>query len=118
MAIEFASEEDEAVMRDAARPFDFTTPLKPGQMLATAGYGRGDNPRGELVGNEDSDCKVFSKENDFRFMRDPDELNPGEDLVWSFAHGCDVSHGDSGSAIVDRGASLRPRGPARSPFDV
>jgi hypothetical protein len=35
-------------------------------------------------------------------MADPDELNPGSYQAWSFANGCDVSHGDSGSAMVDR----------------
>lgn len=34
-------------------------------------------------------------------MSDPDELNTGRHQVWSFANGCDVSHGDSGSAMVD-----------------
>ena len=35
-------------------------------------------------------------------MPDPDALNPGTYDAWSFANGCDVSHGDSGSAMVDR----------------
>lgn len=34
-------------------------------------------------------------------MGDPDSKNPGPDKVWSFANACDVSHGDSGSAMVD-----------------
>ena len=35
-------------------------------------------------------------------MRDPDDLNTGPNKVWSFALGCEVSHGDSGSSIVNR----------------
>src|SRR3712207_6050691 len=35
-------------------------------------------------------------------MADPDELNPGPYKAWSFSHACDISHGDSGSAMVDR----------------
>jgi hypothetical protein len=55
-----------------------------------------------MVANGDSDCKVFSPTQDFRLMPDPDALNPGTYDAWSFANGCDVSHGDSGSAMVDR----------------
>lgn len=36
------------------------------------------------------------------FLADPDDINPLDYSVWSFAHGCDISHGDSGSATVDR----------------
>jgi hypothetical protein len=35
-------------------------------------------------------------------MPDPDQVNPGEGKVWLFALGCDISHGDSGSAIAAR----------------
>src|SRR5690606_2483014 len=38
----------------------------------------------------------------FRFMADPDTINPGPYRAWSFAHGCDISHGDSGSAFFSR----------------
>lgn len=101
MAIEL-TDEQAAKLQAVARPFDFTDSIEPGEELITVGFGRGDNPNGYLVANADSDCKVFSAKDEFRFMRDPDELNPGKYKVWSFAHGCDVSHGDSGSAIVDR----------------
>src|SRR5690606_34729203 len=56
----------------------------------------------DLVANQDNDCIVYSETDDVRFMADPDDLNPGDYSVWSFANGCDVSHGDSGSAMVDR----------------
>ena len=35
-------------------------------------------------------------------MADPDEFNPAGYKAWSFAHACDISHGDSGSAMIDR----------------
>lgn len=101
MAIELTADQ-EAKLAPYARPFDFANTIHSGEELITVGFGRGDNPLGQLVANMDSDCKVFSEEGDFRFMVDPDALNPGKYKVWSFAHGCDVSHGDSGSAIVDR----------------
>ncbi len=101
MAIEL-TDEQAAALKPFARPFDFNRAIETGEELITVGFGRGDNPNGYLVANEDSDCKVFSGKDEFRFMRDPDELNPGRYEVWSFANGCDVSHGDSGSAMVDR----------------
>jgi hypothetical protein len=42
------------------------------------------------------------EEGEYRQMADPDRWNPGSYRAWSFAMGCDASHGDSGSAIVDR----------------
>jgi hypothetical protein len=54
------------------------------------------------MANQDSDCYVFSQDSEYRLMGDPDEFNPGPYRAWSFATSCDVSHGDSGSAMVDR----------------
>lgn len=93
---------DADVLGQVAANFDFSSPITPGQLLFTAGFGVADNPGQQLVANQDGDCKVFSPENDFRFMPDPDRINPGTYQTWSFANGCDVSHGDSGSAMVDR----------------
>ena len=52
---------------------------------------------------------MFSATDEFRLLADPDTLNTESYSAWSFAHGCDTSHGDSGSAIVDR-ATGRPIG--------
>ena len=93
---------DISVLESVAGNFDFVSNIKPGQLLFTAGFGIASNPMRRLVMNQDSDCKVFSNEGDFRLMADPDRLNPGTYETWSFANGCDVSHGDSGSAMVDR----------------
>ena len=101
-AIEFQSEEDAAKLAGLASPFAFNDDLYRGQPLVTIGYGMADNPGRVLVGNRDDDCRVYSGTAEYRHMKDPDDLNPGKNLVWSFANGCDVSHGDSGSAMMDR----------------
>ncbi|MBL7717162.1 MAG: trypsin-like peptidase domain-containing protein [Bdellovibrionales bacterium] len=85
-----------------AKNFSFDHELYRGQLLLTVGYGSASNPMGRIVANQDSDCKVFSDRGEFRFMADPDAIKPGTYKAWSFATGCDVSHGDSGSAMVDR----------------
>ena len=92
----------EQKLAPVARNFAFDRPIIQGMPLITIGFGVADNPSRRMVGNQDSDCKVFSADNEFRKMADPDELNPGSYQAWSFANGCDVSHGDSGSAMVDR----------------
>ena len=92
--------QDESLLSTVAENFAFDLPLYVGQPIITAGYGIANNPGRRLMVNQDSECEVYSA--DIRYMRDPDDFNPGPDLVWSFANGCDVSHGDSGSAMVDR----------------
>lgn len=84
------------------RNFDFNASLHAGEPLVTAGFGVYRNEARRLVVGYDRDCRVFSAANDFRFMLDPDRINPSRSQVWSFANGCDISHGDSGSALVDR----------------
>lgn len=108
------SDADAKALGEVAENFDYAAELTNGQTLITIGFGIADNPLREMVGNQDSDCVVHSadkavdgdefvtQKNSFRFMNDPDELNPGPYKAWSFANGCDVSHGDSGSAMVDR----------------
>lgn len=93
---------DEARLMEVGANFRFQEDVKPGQPLLTVGFGVAGNGRGEVMANEDSDCYVFSGEGEYRLMADPDRWNPGSYRAWSFALGCDVSHGDSGSAIVDR----------------
>lgn len=100
-AIEVTDPADQKLLESIASPFAFSNTLHRGQQLVTIGYGVGSNPMRDQVVNKDSDCKVFSDANEFRFMGDPDKLNPGPYKAWSFANGCDVSHGDSGSAMMD-----------------
>ncbi len=74
------------------------------QKLISVGYGIYNNEFGLLTIEENSfDCQVFSQQ--IKQVKDPDTLNPVPYRVKSFLHGCDVSHGDSGSPILDR-ASL------------
>lgn len=100
--IEVKSPADEQKLAQVAANFQFKKNLSKGQTLVTAGFGVAENPSRTLVANQDSDCRVFSKEGEYKLIADPDEVNPGDYLAWSFANGCDVSHGDSGSAMVDR----------------
>ena len=92
----------ELAMAKVARNFAFKQKVYPGEPLMTFGFGIAGNPQNYLVGNVDSDCKVFSKAGDFRPVADPDRFNPVGYSAWSFVHGCDISHGDSGSALVDK----------------
>lgn len=71
------------------------------QPLISSGYGSYENEYGVLKTEISGDCRVFSKANDLRRIADPDETNPFPFLVHSFLIGCDVSHGDSGSPILD-----------------
>lgn len=77
-------------------------PLQQGDLLITAGYGIAGNYKSHLQFTEDSDCKVFSATGDFRKKADPDPTNPEPYQAWSFANGCDGSHGDSGSPYLNR----------------
>lgn len=101
-AIEVTNKDDEDQLARIGRNFNFRVTLTPGQDLLTIGFGVFRNERRALVAVEDADCKVFSDKNDARFISDPDRINPADYKAWSFATGCDVSHGDSGSAMVDR----------------
>lgn len=100
--IAVSSPEDAQMLSEVAGSFDFQNDVRTGQALLTIGFGVASNPFQQMVANQDADCKVFSKDAEYRHMADPDKVNPGTYNAWSFANGCDVSHGDSGSAMVDR----------------
>lgn len=101
-SIDVEDEEDEIILEQNKLEFNFDQELRQNQELLTIGFGIANNPLRRLVGDTSKDCKVFSKLGEYKFMSDPDAYNPGSYKAWSFALGCDVSHGDSGSAIVDR----------------
>jgi hypothetical protein len=94
--------EDEAKLASVAANFTFDDEIVKGAPLITIGFGIAGNAQRVMMGNEDSDCRVLSKTGEYQLMADPDELNPGSYKAWSFSHTCDISHGDSGSAMVDR----------------
>ncbi len=95
-------EKEEAALMAVGKNFSFKKDVTKGMDLITAGFGIGGNPGEVLMVNQDSDCKVYSGDAEYRFMADPDNMNPGTYKAWSFAHSCDISHGDSGSAMVER----------------
>lgn len=101
-AIEVKKDDDLKELEAVAKNFDFKGSIKQKTPLMTFGFGIANNRTQKMMYNQDSDCKVFSADDDFRFLGDPDELNPGTYKAWSFSVGCDVSHGDSGSAMVDK----------------
>jgi hypothetical protein len=51
---------DAASLAQVAANFDWESPVRKGQELITVGFGSADNPLSALMGNQDSDCKVFS----------------------------------------------------------
>jgi S1-C subfamily serine protease len=92
---------DKPKLLEVMLPMSKVEPKK-GQNLLTVGYGFAGNDDGRLMVDQGHDCKTFSKDGDVRLLADPDTVNPGPYKTWVFATGCDVSHGDSGSALVDR----------------
>lgn len=93
---------DRAVLDRVGRNFEFKSTLAENTPLLTAGFGIAGNTARRLVVNQNADCRVMSRTDDFRLMADPDRFNPADYRAWSFATGCSVSHGDSGSAMVNR----------------
>ncbi len=100
-AIEVESKWDRKELQSVAKNFSFDYPITRNQELLTVGFGRAKNHYREMVGNWDSDCKVFSGDNEFKTKYGLDE-NGKIVGTWAFAVGCDASGGDSGSPIVTR----------------
>jgi hypothetical protein len=101
-AIEVTDPADEDALAKVGSNFAFHKEITHGEELVTMGFGIANNPNDKMMLNQDSDCKVFSANDEFRLLGDPDTINPADYKAWSFSNGCDVSHGDSGSAMVDR----------------
>ncbi len=101
LAIEVPSV-DEALLLPLAQNFAFHHVITQGEPLLTLGYGIAGNPSEKLVANQDSDCVVVSKTGEYQELADPDTISPADYRAWSFANGCDLSHGDSGSAMINR----------------
>ena len=100
-AINVESKWDRKILQSVARNFSFDYPITRNQKLLTVGFGRAKNHYSDMVGTWDSDCKVFSGDNEFKIKYGPDEK--GKTVgTWAFAVGCDASDGDSGSPVVTR----------------
>lgn len=102
IGIKISNKDDFNNLSAVAQNFDFDLHPYMGQELLTTGYGRTANPTRKQSISMDKDCKVFSPTGEYTFMADPDQEKPNSYKSWSFAHGCDISHGDSGSALIDR----------------
>ncbi len=100
-AIDVESKWDRKELQSVAKNFSFDYPITRNQKLLTVGFGRAKNHYSDMVGTWDSDCKVFSGDNEFKIQYG---LGMKDAVVgtWAFAVGCDASDGDSGSPIVTR----------------
>ena len=96
------SKDDEEILSGISNNFAFHESIDRETPLITSGFGIAENSSRKMMINRDDDCISFSAAGEYRLMADPDDLNTGPNKVWSFAVGCDVSHGDSGSAMIDR----------------
>ena len=94
--------EYEAFFKPLGASFAFHTPLQMNEKLFTLGFGSACNPNSALTMTTGPQCQLFSKPNDFKFMKDPDEAQTSVYATWAMAIGCNVSHGDSGSPVLDR----------------
>lgn len=85
--------------------FDFNDPYTHGTPLMTMGYGEYKNPDGDLTLKESRDCMIYSPTGELGQVAREDD-NSGDNKmiakkVTAFATGCDISPGDSGSAILN-----------------
>jgi hypothetical protein len=99
LAIDVAVE-DEQLLVPISVGFDFSSPVVAGSRLFTSGFGSADDPS-RLFFDASPDCQVISGNGSYKLMSDPDDVFTLPYQAWSFAIGCDISHGDSGSLIVD-----------------
>lgn len=99
-AVDFAlfeaefSESDTAKINSYAVDLPINKNVTFGQNLAMFGFGHFMNPGDpelELMYIRDRDCQIFSANNDFRYITDPDQYSPAKYKVWSFVLRCDVS---------------------------
>lgn len=80
--------------------FDFKADITKNNMLFSTGYGDKNSTGAFLTLKRDEDCRVYSETEEFLRLGNPNEKDARE--VPSFAMGCDISPGDSGSPVMDR----------------
>ena len=78
----------------------FKRPLLKNTMLYSFGHGAFQNSDNNLTLKAGDDCRIYSGDNTLRRLQDPNQ--EGAKKVPSFAVGCDISPGDSGSPLIDR----------------
>lgn len=80
--------------------FDFSSDIAKNNLLMTIGYGDRTSSGSKLTLKRDDDCRVYSPTETFKRLNNPEEKDALS--VLSFAMGCDISPGDSGSPVMDR----------------
>jgi hypothetical protein len=78
----------------------FKKPLLKNTLLYSFGHGAYLNSENNLTLKAGDDCRIYSEDNTLRRLQDPNQ--EGAKKVPSFAVGCDISPGDSGSPLIDR----------------
>lgn len=78
----------------------FNRPLIKNTLVYSFGHGSYQNSSDGLTLKADDDCRIYSQDNTLRRLSDPNQN--GSRKIPSFAIGCDISPGDSGSPIMDR----------------
>ncbi len=83
--------------------FDFNDPYIHGTPLTSIGYGSFNNDQTRPTLKESRDCMIYSPTGQFaRVKKSENETNDNvANEVVAFATGCDISPGDSGSAILN-----------------
>lgn len=79
--------------------FNFDIPYSKNRPLYSIGHGNANNPDSVMTIKYDEDCRIYSATNEIRRLKNPH--NPDALKIPSFAIGCDISPGDSGSSVID-----------------
>jgi hypothetical protein len=90
---------DEYLFENLALKFDFAKEHLPGERVITAGYGYHLNPGYRLTYENSPTCLIATPTVTPRFIQVRND--EGVFNSWSFVNACEISPGDSGSALVD-----------------
>lgn len=93
---------EEGLKSIAPLRFAFDEEVMRGTPLLTIGHGKALNDDLLPVIEISSDCRVLSPDRVYKILQNPDPDDHLKLEVWSFATGCDLSPGDSGSAVINR----------------
>lgn len=98
------SKANEYIFENLAVKMDFTNDYKPGHRLVIAGYGQHKNTSHYLTYENSQTCMVASDTSKPKFLK----VSSGQKSfnAYSFAHTCEISDGDSGSAIVSESTGV------------
>jgi hypothetical protein len=112
LSLVFESRQRQVRAEQVAARFAFHIQPDINHPLITFGFGGAARRRrpspfatSSLVVAHGDTCTVFSDTGEYRYLVDPDQVSPNEYSVWSFAHGCNTSHGNSGGPVCLRGTA-------------